>query len=311
MPRRPLTEAERLESKKRKQECKRKYAKSEKGKALNLKNKKKHRSIPEYREHMNRLRRIAYQAKKSQLRIDEVSTECKQPKLDVKMFNVTECRNRWSNSFPGFIPRTIMSSMTVDFSESIYDIPENTSNNKSSSDSVLLRNSDWHPGSAEGRQDVAKPSSTSNDVSNRNSPVIKIEVGIEEGSENDALHPAADKKNCCDYGYIIPISLCEVVTDIQQSRIQKCRTPEFDCGMPNERRETGTEFESSDSSGEHPIEMFFKSMGATVKTFPPHLVAIAKLKVTNAIADLELQAVAEMSVNNAAFCSNNGSGASK
>ncbi|GIY14503.1 hypothetical protein CDAR_293641, partial [Caerostris darwini] len=87
MPRRPLTDAERLESQKRKQECKRKYAKSEKGKALNLKNKKKHRSIPEYREHMNRLRRIAYQAKKSQLRIDEVSTECKQPKLGVEMFN--------------------------------------------------------------------------------------------------------------------------------------------------------------------------------------------------------------------------------
>ncbi|GIY11021.1 hypothetical protein CDAR_121031 [Caerostris darwini] len=293
MPRRPLTDAERLESKKRKQEACRKYAKSEKGKALNLKNKKKHLSIPEYREHINKLRRLAYQAKKRQLHVDKESNECQRPKLGVERLNMTECQNRWPDSFPAFIPRTTKNKMAADFAESIYNIPENTPDSTSSPESVPLVNPDWPP---EGRQDDAKQSSTSNDASNTNSPVIKLEVDIDDGSQNDALCSADGS----GYGCIIPSSVCEVVTDIQQSHIQRCRTP-------TERRDIGTEFEFFDSSGEHPIEMFFKSMGATVKTFPPHLMVIAKLKVAKIIADLELQAMAEMGVDNAGYCGSNGS----
>ncbi|GIY61510.1 major centromere autoantigen B [Caerostris extrusa] len=239
---------------------------------------------------------------------------------------VAECKNRWRvvrDSFPDYIPETKRNKMTVDFAESIYDIPgNNKSNDKSISESVPLQNPNWLPGSANSRLDDAKPS-TSNGVANTKSPVIntispviKLEMDIEEESKTDPLY-TTDENNS-DYGYIIPSTVCEVVTEphiqsshsvTQQPHIQ--RTPEFDCGTSNERREIGTELESSDSNIEHPIEMFFKSMAATVKTFPPHLMAIAKLKVCKIITDLELQALTETGLSSAGFCGKNGSGASK
>ncbi|GIY42670.1 major centromere autoantigen B [Caerostris darwini] len=232
-----------------------------------------------------------------------------------RALTLAECKNRWRvvrESFPDYIPETKRNKMTVDFAESIYDIPgNNASNGKSTSESLPLGNPNWLPGSAIGRPDDAK-ASTSN-VPNTNSPVIKIEMDIEEESKTDPLY-TADENNS-DYGYIIPSTMCEVVTDphvqsshsvTQQPRIQRT-PPEFDCGTPNDRREIGMELESSDSNIEHSIEMFFKSMAATVKTFPPHLMAIAKLKVCKIITDLELQAITEMGLNNAGFCVKNGS----
>ncbi|GFW46036.1 major centromere autoantigen B [Trichonephila clavipes] len=139
---------------------------------------------------------------------------------------------------------------------------------------------------------------------------IKLEIESDDENRTGDGEPQAVGRN---YDYIIPNCLSDILPDNQQPTIPKKRPRENDTGTSSgtkKRRENqiviaGTESNTaaveSETTGtkkgpkvaEHPIETFFKSMAATVMTFPPELIAVAKYEVCKIISKLEIAALSQ------------------
>ncbi|CAL1264116.1 unnamed protein product [Larinioides sclopetarius] len=220
--------------------------------------------------------------------------------------NVAECKNRWASirdTFPETTePRKKLKGGEVPYTQSIYDEDDVkplgiASTEKTASHLMQLETSLWsadyttYPDQNSSQQGPAL-----------NFPEIKVEVeSFDEEDNTDGNDPTSENGKC-NFPYIVPNSLCEVATNTQTST--KRTSAESDEGIVNAKSPKRRELSSSESElianndieckpQEHPIETFFKSMAATVLTFPPHLMAIAKLNVCKLITELELRALTE------------------
>ncbi|GBN20320.1 Major centromere autoantigen B [Araneus ventricosus] len=222
--------------------------------------------------------------------------------------SVAECKNRWASirdTFPETTePRKKYKSEEVPYTQSIYDADNVKllgigSTEKTSSHLMQLENSTWSADYAD------FPDQGSSDRGpNINFPEIKVEVDtFDEEDKTDGNVPAPENGSC-DFRYIVPNSLCDVATHTQPSVSKKLTFAESDEDIVSAKSKKRRELSSSESELvavteteykplEHPIETFFKSMAATVLTFPPHLMAIAKLNVCKLITELELRALTE------------------
>ncbi|CAL1264114.1 unnamed protein product [Larinioides sclopetarius] len=221
-------------------------------------------------------------------------------------FEVAECKNRWASirdTFPETTePRKKLKGGEVPYTQSIYDEDDVkplgiASTEKTASHLMQLETSLWsadyttYPDQNSSQQGPAL-----------NFPEIKVEVeSFDEEDNTDGNDPTSENGKC-NFPYIVPNSLCEVATNTQTST--KRTSAESDEGIVNAKSPKRRELSSSESElianndieckpQEHPIETFFKSMAATVLTFPPHLMAIAKLNVCKLITELELRALTE------------------
>ncbi|CAL1264117.1 unnamed protein product [Larinioides sclopetarius] len=220
--------------------------------------------------------------------------------------SVAECKNRWASirdTFPETTePRKKLKGGEVPYTQSIYDEDDVkplgiASTEKTASHLMQLETSLWsadyttYPDQNSSQQGPAL-----------NFPEIKVEVeSFDEEDNTDGNDPTSENGKC-NFPYIVPNSLCEVATNTQTST--KRTSAESDEGIVNAKSPKRRELSSSESElianndieckpQEHPIETFFKSMAATVLTFPPHLMAIAKLNVCKLITELELRALTE------------------
>ncbi|XP_055943762.1 uncharacterized protein LOC129974966 isoform X1 [Argiope bruennichi] len=222
--------------------------------------------------------------------------------------SVAKCKNRWASirdTFPETTePRKKHKSSEVTYTQSIYEADNgkllgNPEAEKRPSNSIKLENSTWPADFAD-----FPDQSSSDQGPSMNFPEIKVEVNNFGGEERTDGNNSIIENSNCGFGYIVPNSLYEVVTKTEPSLSKKRTCAESDEGTASAKSNKKGELSSSESESvavaqpeykpaEHPIETFFKSMAATVMTFPPHLMAIAKLNVCKLITELELRALTE------------------
>ncbi|KAF8777334.1 Major centromere autoantigen B like protein [Argiope bruennichi] len=222
--------------------------------------------------------------------------------------SVAKCKNRWASirdTFPETTePRKKHKSSEVTYTQSIYEADNgkllgNPEAEKPPSNSIKLENSTWPADFAD-----FPDQSSSDQGPSMNFPEIKVEVNNFGGEERTDGNDSIIENSNCGFGYIVPNSLYEVVTKTEPSLSKKRTCAESDEGTASAKSNKKGELSSSESESvavaqpeykpaEHPIETFFKSMAATVMTFPPHLMAIAKLNVCKLITELELRALTE------------------
>ncbi|GFR24627.1 major centromere autoantigen B [Trichonephila clavata] len=151
---------------------------------------------------------------------------------------------------------------------------------------------------------------TSTENSNFSVGDIKVEIESDDENRTGDDKPQEAGNN---YDYIIPNCLSDVLPDNLQPTIPKKRPYENDAGTScgtKKRRENQIVIASTESNtaaaesettvpqkgpevAEHPIQTFFKSMAATVMTFPPELIAVAKYEVCKIISKLEIAALSQ------------------